>query len=336
MRRSSTAAHFGELVATNQRLLDLGVGSISLAGLDWGDITVSGSEAEATTWETWITTFERGTEQSRDENFYRLVREGDAWLISTNEHPEASAADAPAPAIVPQRSGSAAASDLPLATIRNHSTNWSGYVSTGGQFTGVSGTWTVPEPQVTGSQGVSATWVGIGGERTRDLIQAGTEETVLPSGRIRYSAWIETLPDPARRVQLPVKAGDSVTVSVNLQSPGVWNIAFKNHTTGGTLDRTVEYDSSFSSAEWIVEAPSSAFGGLLPLSDFGSVRFSDATTVRDGKRLSLADAEATPIAMLNRFNETLALPSVLDASGAGFFVHRSDAAPTVGSRRRAS
>jgi hypothetical protein len=62
-------------------------------------------------------------------------------------------------------------------TIPNQGTshNWSGYAATNGNYTAVSATWTVPSVG-SGDAGVGASWVGIGGVNSRDLIQAGTED----------------------------------------------------------------------------------------------------------------------------------------------------------------
>jgi hypothetical protein len=81
---------------------------------------------------------------------------------------------------------------IPLGS--GQSRNWSGYVATGGSFTSVAGTWTVPALSTRQAFASDATWVGIGGVSSSDLIQAGTEETTSRSGQVGYNAWVETLP----------------------------------------------------------------------------------------------------------------------------------------------
>src|SRR5205823_10341559 len=134
--------------------------------------------------------------------------------------------------------------------------NWSGYAATGGTYTAVSGSWSVPQFSPDGPAGIDAAWVGIGGVRSRDLIQAGTQQTVSGSGRTQYEAWIEMLPRSSRPVPLQVHPGDSITVSINEESTDQWLIHFTNNTTGQTYDTTQTYTSSHSSAEWVEEAPS--------------------------------------------------------------------------------
>ena len=101
----------------------------------------------------------------------------------------------------------------------------------------MTGTWTVPQPNATsGTPGVSAAWVGIGGVNSRDLIQAGTQDVASGTGQSQYQAWIETLPQASQQVPLDVQPGDSITVSIDKQTSGAntWQISFKNNTTSVT------------------------------------------------------------------------------------------------------
>jgi hypothetical protein len=329
MSDTVTDEHFQQLVEVNQSLLDHGVSSISLVGIEWGPVSVSGSTATATTFETWRTRFDTGrVEQSRDQNDYTLVLDAGTWKIRANDHPETPPAVSPTPQQRPVPAVPGAADD-------NTSRNWSGYAATVGHFTAVSGTWTVPEFTPDGAFGIDATWVGIGGVHTRDLIQAGTEQTVTGSGRSQYGAWVETLPQASRPIPLSVHPGDSVSVSITEQSLNNWLIQFVNHTTGETYQETQRYTSSHSSAEWVEEAPSAARGGILPLSNFGLVEFSAGTAVKDGQTVTIADAGADPITMLTRNGQPLAVPSPLGEDGASFSVARTDApANQAGPRRR--
>jgi hypothetical protein len=173
-----------------------------------------------------------------------------------------------------------------------------------------------------GSAGADATWVGIGGVRSQDLIQAGTQEAVSGNGRVHYEAWIEMLPRPSRPIQLAVHPGDQVTVSIEEQSADEWLIAFNNATTGQTYQQTVNYSSSHSSAEWVEEAPS-AGRRILPLANFGNISFSSGSAVKDGQRQSIADLKARAITMIDRTGQALATPSPLGDDGASFSVART-------------
>jgi len=203
------------------------------------------------------------------------------------------------------------------------SSNWAGYAATGGTFTAVSGTWNVPEFAPDSPAGADAIWVGVGGVRGNDLIQAGTQEIVSGHGTTNYQAWVETLPQPSRPVPLAINAGDSVSVSLQEQADGDWLIAFVNNTSGKSYQVTTQYASSRSSAEWVVEAPTARRGRLLPLDAFGSVTFTQAAAVKDGRALTVAQAGGRPITMIAQRGRPLARRSALDQDGAGFNVLQS-------------
>lgn len=195
----------------------------------------------------------------------------------------------------------------------------------------MTGTWIVPQVMSAGSFGTDATWIGIGGVNSRDLIQAGTEETTDGSGATQWDAWIEMLPQTSRPVEFAVHPGDSVTVSITQQSaPNQWLIQMKNNTTTETYQTTVQYQSSLSSAEWIEEAPSSGGRGgkVLPLDNFGTVQFSGGTAVQNGKTVTIAQSGAQPITLEGPGHTPLVTPSVLAPDGQGFAVTRGGTAMT--------
>jgi hypothetical protein len=169
--------------------------------------------------------------------------------------------------------------------------------------------------------------VGIGGARSHDLIQAGTAQAVTASGQARFQAWIEMLPQPARQIPVVVHPGDSVSVSITQQGTDDWLIVFKNNTTGQNFQQTQHYASSRSSADWVVEAPSSD-RGLLPLDNFGAVVFTEGSTVRNGKTETIAQSGAEPIILINSRGQAMAVPSQLSDDGVRFGVERTGAPPT--------
>jgi hypothetical protein len=221
--------------------------------------------------------------------------------------------------------GSPGVNPQPRVPGQDVSANWSGYAATGGTYTAVSGTWVVPQFAPDSSAGADATWVGIGGVNTRDLIQAGTQQTVSGNGSTQYQAWVETLPQASHPVPLTVNPGDSVSIAIN-HAPDAqdqWQVSFTNNTTGQTYQVTEHYTSSMSSAEWIEEAPSAARGRMIPLDDFGSIDFSQGSTVKDGQTVTIASAGAQPITMVARASNQTAKPSSLGADGASFTVTQS-------------
>ena len=324
MRETATAAYFDELTQINTDLARGGVISFSLVRIEWGDVSVSGATAAATAYETWRTRYGDGSQDQRtDRNDYSLILENGAWKIQADVQGGALSGT---PGSAPARTQPDATTTTP-ARITDTSSNWSGYVANGGTYTSVTGTWVVPNVAAT-TTGADATWVGIGGVTGTDLIQAGTQATVTGDGSVTYSAWTEILPDFSRTTPLQVTAGDTVTVTITEQSNGVWLIVMVNNTTSDSFEKTLRYASSRSSAEWVQEAPSTS-RGIVPLSDFGTVRFIAGSAVRDGVNMSLSGLGATPVAMVNRAGQAIALPSTLGADGSSFVVTRTDAPGTV-------
>ncbi len=322
MRDTATAAYYDELRQINTDLARGGVVGFSLVRIEWGDVTVTGTTAAATAYETWRTSYSDGSQDQRtDRNDYTLVLESGAWKIQSDVQPSAQSVSPGATA----PSQTQPDTTTP-ARVSDTSSNWSGYVASGGTFTSVTGTWIVPQVGAT-TTGADATWVGIGGVSGTDLIQAGTQATVS-GGDVSYEAWIEMLPDSSRTVSLAVAPGDSVTVTITEQSSGEWLIVMVNNTTTSSYQRTVRYNSSRSSAEWIQEAPSSS-RGVIPLDDFGVVRFTAGSAVRDGKSLGLSALGASAVAMINRAGQSIAQPSVLGADGSSFAVTRTSAPGSV-------
>lgn len=327
MRDTATASFYAELQQTNRDLAASGVRQIELVSTDFVSVSANGSNATATTLETWRSTYTDGSaDETTARNDYTLVLDGGSWKIATDDQPSAVLQPGP-----PQTDTGtpAAASDV------STSSNWSGYSATGGSFTSVTGTWTVPTVATTTS-GADATWVGIGGITSNDLIQAGTQASVS-NGEVAYDAWIEMLPASSKPVSLSVNPGDSVTVSITQKSALDWTISMKNNTTGGAYNTTVQYRSSNSSAEWVQEAPS-VNRGTVPLDDFGTLKFSGASAVRDGSTFKLSALGAQPITMVNGARQALAVPSVIASDGASFSVTRTQVPNTTsggtGRRRR--
>ncbi|MFN8483898.1 MAG: G1 family glutamic endopeptidase [Anaerolineae bacterium] len=326
MKDTAAGDYYNQMVQTNQGLARNGVKGIKLVKIEWGNVTLTGdTTATATTYETWQTTYADGTtDVNRDPNLYTLVLDGGAWKIQNDEHPDAASS-------APGQAPAAPAGQTPPATRVNPnrtdvSHNWSGYAATDGEFTSVTGTWTVPQSDGTVRFGTAATWVGIGGVTSRDLIQAGTMETSSGGGSVQYSAWVETLPQSSRRVALAVSPGDSMTVSISETGTNQWLIAMKNNSTGATYQTNVTYASSHSSAEWVTEAPVSG-RRIVPLDNFGTVTISAGSAVKDGETVTIAEAGGKPITMIDMYSNAIAIPSAIAQDGAGFSVTRN-AAPT--------
>ncbi len=218
---------------------------------------------------------------------------------------------------------------LPLHGGTTTSLNWSGYavVPTTDDITAVSSTFTVPAAGLV-PPGFAATWTGIGGYDSQDLIQAGVAEQSLPSNPVlgpQYYAWYELL--PASETQLTgctgdatcaVAPGDKVTVNISQVSSGTWaiSVADAGHWTW-SLD--VPYASTESSAEWILEAPSLA-GAQTVIAPVGTTSFGPTSTYTAGG-VTHTIAQGDPVQidlspLAGTVNE--ATPSALAADGQSF------------------
>ncbi|HEY4348738.1 MAG TPA: G1 family glutamic endopeptidase [Gaiellaceae bacterium] len=190
------------------------------------------------------------------------------------------------------------------------STNWAGYAVTGNTFSTVSGTWVQPAADcttATSSTTASAFWVGLGGDTTSSnaLEQTGTEADCLPNGRVRYSAWYELVPKASVRTSLKVSAGDRISASVSVKGTTV-TLKLTNRTTDAGFTKKLTMSApDVSSAEWIAEAPSALTPGgtsVLPLTDFGTMKFTNATAAAtSGHSGTISDSAwlATRISLLS-------------------------------------
>jgi hypothetical protein len=148
--------------------------------------------------------------------------------------------------------------------------NWSGYAETG-TFTGVSGTWIVPQVSRTASATYSSAWIGVDGFNNSNLIQTGTEEDYY-NGSAHYNAWWEILPAAETAISTgsyPVSPGDQMSAQIwetsatastgrarHQSTEHVWQIAIADTTKKWHFQTGQAYNGPGTSAEWILEAPS--------------------------------------------------------------------------------
>jgi Peptidase A4 family len=179
------------------------------------------------------------------------------------------------------------------------SKNWSGLVaqSTPGTYLMVGGQWIVPS--VTGEVATgggrprpgpptySALWVGLDGNTTNDLIQAGTEQdarSLLPYGTATdYYAWTEVFPQepiveafgvsPGDNIFAWVFVGDSQGYSDPSGGYAWFSISDSELGVQQVFSTKLGPDVSFSgnSAEWIMERPYiTALSGFPELADYNT------------------------------------------------------------------
>jgi hypothetical protein len=173
----------------------------------------------------------------------------------------------------------AGAQNVPDLLLRHgQSTNWSGFALAGhGPYRSVSADWVQPAVDCQQTpRGFSSFWVGIDGDTTSTVEQTGTEADCR-SGTPVYSGWYEMYPKAPVTYPDTVAPNDRMSASVVSVGGGVFQLTLTNHTRGWT--ETVDPQNTgaaLGSAEVIAEAPSSLLG-VLPLADFGSVSFTNAT-----------------------------------------------------------
>jgi hypothetical protein len=214
---------------------------------------------------------------------------------------------------------------LPRRAGSADSLNWSGYAdlpAAGQRVTSVTGNWIVPTAQLL-PPGFSASWTGIGGYNSSDLIQAGTSADALPVTGSQYYAWYEILPAAETPITncsgdaaCTVHPGDAVTVSITSQGGSQWSISMadKGHWTWST---TLSYGSTFSSAEWILEAPTLVVQTII--ANVGTATFDPGNTFAlDGATKTIAQGNPISIRLSPGGPIAEAIPSVLDSDGDGF------------------
>jgi Peptidase A4 family len=176
------------------------------------------------------------------------------------------------------------------------SSNWAGYAAVigpgQGRFQSVSGTFTQPVASCTrGQESYVGVWVGLGGYATdaRALEQIGTDSDCTKAGRPVYDAWFELVPAPPTQIDLAVRPGDEIATSVTVHRHDV-TLRLRDYTSGARFSvRRRVSPIDVSSAEWIVEAPSTCASSrscaTLPLTDFGTASFLDATATVGGRTM---------------------------------------------------
>lgn len=169
------------------------------------------------------------------------------------------------------------------------SNNWSGgvvYAPSGQSFKWVQGDWVVPNVYApTQNQWYyCVNWIGIDGDGSADVCQAGMVCAVYQSGtsitRTIYP-WHEWYPSSWVEItNLPISPGDMISMLIcTAQGAGstTANIYFGNVTSGASTSYEITAPSGTTlagnSAEWIVETPT-VNGQPTQMPDYGEVFFS--------------------------------------------------------------
>ena len=156
------------------------------------------------------------------------------------------------------------------------SSNWSGYAATGQKFTSVSASWTQPLATCGFGQTAASFWVGIDGDGSQTVEQIGAYSNCTSANLPQYYAWYEMYPNPSYKTTNPLYPGDAMSASASVDKVGRFTLSITDATQHWTTSTTQRSSTAqLVSAEVIAEAPSTS-SGIVPLTNFGSVTFTNA------------------------------------------------------------
>lgn len=216
----------------------------------------------------------------------------------------------------------------PRIKVKNGtSTNWSGYAALtnlsspqNNSVSDVKGSWVIPTLSCSSINTYSSEWVGIDGYSDSSVEQTGTEGDCI-NGKSSYYAWYEMYPKISKRTSLVVNAGDTINAEVQYSRRGVFILTLKNQTSGQSFSTSQKnMTAQRTSAEWVMEAPSS--GSILPLANFGTIQFSNAQATINGISGTISNGswQNDPMVMVTSSGTPKASPSSLSADGSSFSV----------------
>jgi Peptidase A4 family len=216
------------------------------------------------------------------------------------------------------------------ATVESE--NWSGYAVTGSGFTQAKGSWTIAAVDCSATPNTySAFWVGIDGYSSDTVEQTGTIAYCNGSSA-EYYAWYEFYPAGLVEItSVPVSPGDKISAEVSYGG-SEFTTTITDQATGQSYSKSSRVRrAARSSAEWIAEAPCCTnFGGILPLSDFGTGSFGEdytsisntdyATETSMSGPISAFGSDVQQIIMVSSSGAEEAVPSALTSDGTSFQV----------------
>ena len=209
--------------------------------------------------------------------------------------------------------------------VHDSSFNWSGTVlftdPAVDPFVWMFGQWTVPNAYspnpADGNTYYSSAWLGIDGDGSNDVLQAGTETDVTGNGPASSYAWMEWFPAYSVGISnFPFAPGDSATLLICSTGPTSAWFSFGNMTsmqyTSFTLTAPAGTTLIGNCAEAIVERPG-VNGALAELPRYGENFFDAALAVtKSGNVYDLGTG--TPISMLADDGVTvISTPEIVDA-----------------------
>lgn len=161
-----------------------------------------------------------------------------------------------------------------FGTLNFSGGNWGGYVSFG-SFTTATASWVEPSVTCTSTDDLFAPWVGIDGDGSSTVEQAGVA-TDCSSGTPAYQAWYEMYPAAPVYYSDPVSAGDHITATVTRTGTNTYRLDISDTTRGWSKSVTKSLSSEHSSAEAVIESPSGSYPSISGGVQFTGVQFDGA------------------------------------------------------------
>jgi hypothetical protein len=220
----------------------------------------------------------------------------------------------------PRRPAPDSAREAHAGVADETSGNWSGsvhYAAAGDSCTYVVGYWTVPDVVVSGSgDQYCATWIGIDGDRSSDVLQVGTEQEIIGGAHHTY-VWWEWYPQSEVAItNLAVSPGDVMYCLICVHSPTSAGFYIKNETTGDYVSFNQNAPAGTAvvgnCAEWIVEAPTIG-GRQAALADYAEVFFDESTAGTRGG-VTLDAGSGTTVTMVDASGNTVSTPTLENAT----------------------
>jgi hypothetical protein len=220
--------------------------------------------------------------------------------------------------------------------------NWSGYVNTNGairfgstSFYAIATEFVVPTANTafgvcSGSVNYGSSWVGMDGNNSNDVLQAGIEfdaECFDGVTATFYAPWLEWYPSSEVRItNLPIAPGDDYFVEVWNTSATQGYAYLVNENTKSAVTVSIDPPSGTrlvgNSAEWITERPESN-GEATTLTNYIAEPFWDAYGITYSNR-AFDPGSSEPITMYDNNNIEISYPTLLGDSA--FLVQDSNTA----------
>ena len=181
--------------------------------------------------------------------------------------------------------------------------------------TGVTASWNVSTVTSSANDTFSSSWIGIGGQFDKTLIQCGTEQDSI-KGQTQYYTWYELLPRNSVTIRtINVSPGDIMQAAIQLTNTtsNQWVINLTDTTNGQTFQNTFTYNSSQLSAEWIVERPA-VNNVISTLANFGTLTFSNCTATIDSTTGAIGTFPANELVMYSSISPSNSRVQLTDVS----------------------